>query len=47
VIPDVTVTPDLYIDYQGERFKILSVENIRGRGMYLEILAEKVESIVG
>ena len=47
VIPDVTVTPDLYIDYQGERFKILSVENIRGRGMYLEILAEKVESCIG
>ena len=47
VIPDVTVTPDLYIDCQGERFKILSVENIRGRGMYLEILAEKVESCIG
>ena len=42
-----TDMPDLYIDYQGERFKILSVENIRGRGMYLEILAEKVESCVG
>ena len=47
VIPDVIVTPDLYLDYQGERFKIVSVENVRGRGMYLEILAEKVVSNVG
>ena len=46
-IPDVKVTTDLYIDYEGERFKIVSVENVKGRKMYLEILAEKVESSVG
>lgn len=47
VIPDVTVTTDYVLDYEGERFKILSVENVKGRGMYLEVLARKVESAVG
>ena len=47
-IPDVIVTTDLYvIDYQGERFEILSVENVKGRGMYLEILAKKVVGTLG
>ena len=47
VIPDVKVTADYYIEYNGERFSILSVENVKGRGMYLEVLARKVESTVG
>lgn len=47
VIPDVAVTADHVLDYEGERFKILSVENVKGRGMYLEVLARKVESAVG
>ena len=47
VIPDVPVTADYVLDYDGERFQILSVENVKGRGMYLEVLARKVESVHG
>lgn len=47
VIPDVPVTTDYVIDYQGERFEIISVENVKGRGMYLEILAKKVVGTLG
>jgi head-tail adaptor len=46
-IPDIPITSDYVIDYQGELFKILSVENVKGRGMYIEVLARKVESAVG
>ena len=41
VIPGVTVTTDHYLVCDGERFDITSVENVKGRGMYLEILAKK------
>lgn len=41
-IHDLKVTSDLFIFYEGNRYNILSVENIKGRGMYLEILAKKV-----
>lgn len=47
VIPDIAITTDYVIDYEGERFKIISVENVKGRGMYIEVLAKKVESAVG
>ena len=47
VIPDVKVTTDYVLDFERERFQILSVENVKGRGMYLEILAKKVESTLG
>lgn len=43
VIPDVDVTASLRIGCGEERFRITSVENVRGRGMYLEVLAEKLE----
>ena len=42
VIPGLTVTPRLFILCGGERFRILSAENVRGRGMYWECLAETV-----
>lgn len=38
-IPGTKVTEEMFIVYEDERYDILSVENIRGRGMYLEILA--------
>lgn len=41
VIPGVTVTTDHYLVCDGERFDITSVENVKGRGMYLEVLAKK------
>lgn len=46
-IPDINITTDYVLDYQGERFKIISVENVKGRGMYIEILAKKVDGAVG
>ena len=41
-IPDVTVTTCQHILCDGERFDIISVENVGGRGMYIEVLARKV-----
>ena len=46
-IPDVTVTTGQHILYDGERFDIISVENVGGRGMYIEVLAKKVVSSRG
>lgn len=43
-IPNVSVTPAMYITCQGERLKIVSVEDVRGRGMYIEVLAERTEA---
>ena len=42
-LPGIDVTPSLYIVCDGGRYRILSVENVRERGMYLEVLAEKLE----
>ena len=47
VIPNLKVTTDYVLEYEGEVFKILSVENVKGKGMYVEVLAKKVESAVG
>lgn len=41
-IPGLTVTTDYIIVSGGERFEITSVENVKGRGMYTEVLAKKV-----
>ncbi|MBR5990940.1 MAG: head-tail adaptor protein [Bacilli bacterium] len=38
-IPHVKVDERMLILFEGERYDILSVENIKGRGMYLEALA--------
>lgn len=49
-IPGVEVNTSLYIACTGGsqpdsgRYRILSVENVRERGMYLEVLAEKLEA---
>ena len=47
VIPGVEVTTDHFIVFEGERFNITSVEDVKGRGMYIEVLAKKVVSSVG
>ena len=41
-IPDLTVTTSNTIVCNGERFEIVSVEDVKGRGMYTEVLAKKV-----
>jgi len=47
VIPNVKVVSSYYIACLGERFKILSAEDVRGRGMYVEVLAEHIEPTKG
>ena len=41
-IPNVTVSTSHLIVQGEERFNIISVENVRGKGMYTEVLAKKV-----
>lgn len=41
-IPNLMVTTEHFIECDGERFSITSVENVKGRGMYIEALAKKV-----
>ena len=46
-IPGLTVTTDHFLIYGGERFSIISVENVKGRGMYIEVLAKKEVPTIG
>ena len=47
IIPGLTITTDHIIVCDGCRFQITSVENVRGRGMYNEVLAKKVVATDG
>ncbi len=47
VIPGVSVTTSQFLVVGGERYEIVSVEDVKGRGMYLEVLAKKVEASHG
>ena len=40
-IPNVKVTTKQYIVFEGEEYDILSVEDVKGRSMYIEVLAKK------
>ena len=42
-IPGVAVTTAMVIVCDSGRFEITSVENVKGRGMYLEVLAKEVK----
>ena len=42
-IPSVTVTTAMVIVNGDGRFEITSVEDVKGRGMYIEILAKEVK----
>ena len=46
-IPGLTVTTDHFLICDGERFNITSVEIIKGRGMYIEVLAKKEVPTIG
>lgn len=46
-IPGLTVTTEQAILCDGDRFDIVSVEDVKGRGMYLEVLAKKVVGSIG
>jgi hypothetical protein len=41
--PHFEVVPSLYVVCAGTRYRILSVEDVRGRSMYIELLADKME----
>jgi len=44
VIPGLTVTTANVIQCGDDHFEITSVEDVKGRGMYIEVLAKKVTS---
>ena len=45
-IPDVEITTALFIVCGDDRYRIVSAEDVRGCGMYIEVLAEKLEPSV-
>ncbi len=42
-IPNVTVTTAMVVVNKEGRFEITSVEDVKGRGMYIEVLAKEVK----
>jgi len=42
-IPGIDITPDMVIVSEHGRYRIISVEDVKNRKMYYEILAVKVE----
>ena len=46
-IPGVEITTDHIIVSDGDRFEVTSVEDVKGRGMYTEVLAKKVVATRG
>jgi len=45
-IPDLKMDTSLFLVCADTRYRILSVEDVKGRGMYIEVLAEKLEPTV-
>lgn len=45
-ISGLKVTTEMVIVCDDGRYQILSVEDVRGRGMYVEVLTEKLEPTV-
>lgn len=43
-VPAMPITTDLVIVCSDGRYNIISVEDVSGRGMYVEVLAEKVNA---
>jgi len=41
-IPGLTIDSTMVIICDGQRYGILSVEDVRGRGMYIEVIAKSV-----
>lgn len=46
-IPGVDITTDHILITEDGRFEIISVEDVKGRGMYTEVLAKKVVATRG
>ena len=47
VIPGLTITTAMWIICGGERYDITNVEDVKNRGVYLEVLAVKYEPAKG
>ena len=45
-IPGLTVDTTLFIVCEDGRYRIISAEDVRGRKMYVEVMAEKQEGTV-
>jgi hypothetical protein len=45
-IPGLTVTTDHVLVCATDRYRIISIEDVRNRGMYYEALADKIESSI-
>ena len=43
VIPGTEITTEMRILCGGHTFEIISVEDVKGRGMYLEVLGQEVK----
>lgn len=41
-IPGLTITTSMVIIHSNKRFEITSVEDVKGHGMYIEVLAKEV-----
>ena len=46
-IPGLTISTDHVLVTEAGRYDIVSVENVRGRGMYIEVLAKRSEPTIG
>lgn len=46
-IPNLEVSTELTLVCEGERFSIISVEDVKGKGMYIEVLGKKLEETNG
>ena len=46
-IPGLTVTTDHFLIMADGHYDIVSVENVKGRGMYIEVLAKKEVPTIG
>ena len=46
-VPGLIIKTGYFIQYQGVRFLVKSVEDVKERGMYYEIFAERVEGSLG
>ena len=42
-IPDLKINEDMVIICADSRFEITSMEDVKGRGMYIEVLAKEVK----
>ena len=42
-LPGITVTTAMLVVCENTRFEITSVEDVKGRGMYIEVLAKEVK----